>query len=1137
MKTIEGRPVFSPSDLNIYLASPFASWMDRFELEFPGTFQQDEATDDQKLIMETGTRHETEVLHELQNSRRVVEIPRGSFAGAIDQTLDAIARREPIIYQAALRDGSFEGYADFLLLDDAGNYEVWDTKLARSPKPYYAIQLCCYSEMLAATAGGPLPQRFGIILGTKERVEFRIEDFVHYYRHVRCDFLAMQRAFTGDLNDRPEPLARGNHYQWSSLVDAYLNERDHMVRVAGITVGQMKKLTAAGIDTLVKLSTSAGVSVPKLAADTHEKLADQAKLQCETRTAREADPEAKAAIRVLNPETRMEHLGLSALSEPNAGDVFFDMEGYPLMPGGLEYLFGACYFEQGELKFADWWAHDRAEEKLAFEAFIDWVCDRWRNNRGMHVYHYASYEKTALRRLSTFHNTRQDEVDDLLRAEVLVDLYPVVRQGLRIGEESYSIKKVELQYRDKRGGDVASAIESVVQYARWTESGEPGDWRKSQILTDIRDYNRDDCESTAQLRDWLIKLADANGLPRCRSTKATKSSQPYEEKEVPADAAARLAIADKLKQRAVEEDDPVANILADIMDFHRREEKPLWWRFFDRRDASEEELHDDNGCVEGAERIGEPVPEKRSLRQGYRFDPEQECKLSGGKNSEVSFTHNSDPKFNLFAIDRSAGTLELKASQKLLDDCFDGEFPADGSLIPHEVVPAKSAQKSLADLGQRCLARRLPIVTKVLLERAARIKLLDSEKTTDAAVRLANEMRGSCLIIQGPPGTGKTYTAGRMINDLVARGLTVGVTSNGHKVIDNLLKECGEQARASGRRLVGVKVGPNIDDELQADNTDIVFVGKNADARKNYAGGVIGGTAWLFTLDEWEGGLDYLFIDEAGQVSLANAVAMSRCAKNLVLLGDQMQLEQPIQGSHPGDSGMSVLQYALKDTAASKPDLPVFHAVVPQNHGLFLGESRRMHPEVCTFISDSIYDGRLSAHMDCSNQKLELPPAGGTLVTKECGIVFSPIEHDGSTQRSDEEVERVVDIYHELLGRQFTASDGAKKPIILGDFLFISPYNAQVRALEAALPDGARVGSVDKFQGQQAPVCILSLCSSCGEYGSRGLKFILDRNRINVAISRAKCLAIVIGDPRIAGDTATSLEAMQLLNLFCKIVA
>jgi uncharacterized protein len=411
----------------------------------------------------------------------------------------------------------------------------------------------------------------------------------------------------------------------------------------------------------------------------------------------------------------------------------------------------------------------------------------------------------------------------------------------------------------------------------------------------------------------------------------------------------------------------------------------------------------------------------------------------------------------------------------------------------------------------------------------------EGESSTDSAIRIINSMSGGCLVVQGPPGTGKTYTAARAIDDLLAQGKTVGVASNSHKAVVNLLLACGEASIDNGHTLHGIKVGGDADGVLFSSNPAFHHVKENGDARDAFTRGLVGGTAWLFSRPEWEDTLDFLFIDEAGQVSLANAVAMARCAKNLILLGDQMQLEQPVQGSHPGDAGLSALQYALKDLATSKPDAPVFHAVVPPDCGLFLGESRRMHPAVCRLISESIYEGRLNSHADCAQQRIAVTPGETSLIVRESGIVFSGVEHDGNIQQSDEEVERVNTIYRELSGCLYTAKDGSMRHLELKDFLFISPYNAQVRALQAALPSGARVGSVDKLQGQEAPVCVLSLCCSYGEYGSRGLSFILDRNRINVAISRAQCLAVVVADPRLANAVAGSLDEMTLINLFCKL--
>lgn len=1110
--------------------------MDRFLLENPGTIVPDVETEDQRLIAETGNKHERAVLDEFKTSGAgLVEILRDNFAGAIARTKEAVEARAPIIYQAALQCGEFAGFADFILLDTSDNYQVWDTKLARSPKPYYAIQLCCYSEMFADIAGEPMPEKFGIILGSSDRVEFRVEDFIHYYRHVKNSFLAMQVGYTGNINDRPEPAPRADHGRWTSQADAFLDEKDHLVRVAGISVGQIKKLNATGITTLTELAGAAGMDVRKLAADSLERLAVQARLQSETKALRLADPEAPARFEILPQENPYEHTGLAALPREHPADVFFDMEGYPLIAGGLEYLFGATSIntDTQALEFTDWWAHDRDEEKVAFEGFIDWVFLRWREHPGMHIYHYAAYEVSAVRRLSTRHDTRQDEVDELLTHEVFVDLYKIVRQGLRIGEDSYSIKKVERFYRSKRDTDVATGVDSIVQYARWIESEQPRHWNESEILKGIRDYNRDDCDSTAELVQWLRKIAREYGIGPSDSAQALKSATPNEPKELSPEVIARLEVAKKLRER----NDEISIALADLVDFHRREEKPIWWKMFDRAAASREELRDDNGCIAGVEAVGDPVPELRSLLQSYRFDPAQECKLSGGEKSKVMFTHELRAKPNLFELSSSAGALKLKTSKKTLDDYFTGAFPSNGSLIPYEYVGAEAIQKALTEIAEKHLEDNLQPAAKALLTREPPSDRLQepAELTIDAAIRITTSMSGGCLIVQGPPGTGKTYTASKVINALLTERKKVGVASNSHKAVINLLTACGREARANGRGLTGVKVGSDSEGELFSDNPAFQYVKDGGKAFDAYSEGVIGGTAWLFSRPEWDHQLDFLFIDEAGQVPLANVIAMSRCAENLVLLGDQMQLEQPIQGSHPGDSGLSGLQYALKDLEASKPDSPVFHAVVPPDYGLFLGESRRMHPAVCRFISESIYEGRLGSYPNCAEQKIEVPHGTANLVAKEHGIVFSGVEHDGNIHQSDEEVERVKAIYEEMLSRTYTASDGSTRPLALADFLFITPYNAQVRSLQANLPDGARVGSVDKFQGQEAPVCILSLCSSYGEYGSRGLAFILDRNRINVAVSRAQCLAVVVADPRIAGAAAGSLEEMNLINLFCKL--
>jgi predicted RecB family nuclease len=1133
MRYEEGRLVFSPTDLVRYLASPFGSWMDRYRLENPGALVPDQQTENQKLIAQTGNEHERDTLVEFRASTPgLVEIGGVGVEEAERRTILAIVARAPVIYQAPLKDERFAGFADFLILDDVGRYQVWDAKLARSPKPYFAIQLCCSSEMFAASTNGPLPTKFGIILGTGDRHPLNVEDFIHYYRRVRRDFLALQDHFTGKLEDRPEPLPRADHGLWTSYADEFFDSKDHLLRVANITVGQIKKLKAAGIATVCELAASSGRSVPKLAASTLETLVAQARLQTQTKADRLTNPEALAKYEILPNDGDHGVRGLAALPAEHGADVFFDMEGYPLLAGGLEYLFGACCFQPPEsaLEFHDWWAHNRSDEKAAFEGFIDWVFARWLDNPGMHIYHYAAYEVSALKRLSTRHDTRATEVDDMLRNNVFIDLYRIVRHGLRIGEDNYSIKTVERLYREGRSTEVATAADSIVQYAQWMVSGQSGCWEESNILREIREYNKDDCFSTAELARWLRSVAVSNGIDSSLSVTISATARGKVE---PPEVIARLTIASQLHDQG----NPVSTVLGDLVEFHHREDKPMWWRMFDRNQFTPEELRDDPSCVEGITAVGLPRLSKQSLVQKYCFDPSQDCKLRTSDESEVMFCGTLETKFRLVAIDHECGELRLKKSvNALIAECA-GKFPGFGSILPYEFVPKHSIPEALAAVAEQQLQNKLNVAAAALLFRVAPVLTLASPEETvlDAAIRISGSMQGGCLVIQGPPGTGKTYTAARVIRELVAAGKKVGVVSNSHKAITTLLLACGAAFREAGVRLTGIKVGSENEGPLFDDNPAFQHIDTAADAREAFSIGVVGGTAWLFTRPEWKDALDFLFVDEAGQVSLANTVAMTRCTRSLILLGDQMQLEQPIQGAHPGDSGLSGLQYALKDVERSRLDAPAFHAVVPTHSGLFLGESRRMHPSVCRFISESIYDGRLGSHADCARQRVFPQDGFSGPDFPEHGIVFIGVEHDGNTQQSDEEVNRIRSLYSDLIGRSYTASDGSTKSLSLEDFLFIAPYNAQVRALQSAFPGNARIGSVDRFQGQEAPICVLSLCSSYGEYGSRGLSFILDRNRINVAVSRAQCLAVVVADPRIASAAAGSLGEMSLVNLFCKL--
>ncbi len=351
----------------------------------------------------------------------------------------------------------------------------------------------------------------------------------------------------------------------------------------------------------------------------------------------------------------------------------------------------------------------------------------------------------------------------------------------------------------------------------------------------------------------------------------------------------------------------------------------------------------------------------------------------------------------------------------------------------------------------------------------------------------------------------------------------VGITATSHKAILNALKAVHEACTSRHIAARLVKVGGDSDEPLlQAGH--IQRIEADAAAAELASGGVVvGGTAWVFVRPELAKSLDYLFVDEAGQFCLANVVGVGLATENLLLVGDQMQLSQPIQGSHPGESGQSGLEYLLNG-----------RQTIPPEFGVFLNVTRRLHPEVCRFISDAVYEGRLEAHPSTSRRRI-LPVPGAKHVKRGTGLLYVPVEHVGNTQCSDEEVEVIAAIVGELLSTQFE-DDGQRRRLRLqDDILFVAPYNMQVQRLKKRLGPSARVGSVDRFQGQEAPVVIVSMCCSSLEDAPRGAEFLLHRNRLNVAISRAKCLAIVVGSPRIMMTRCQTVEQMRLVNLYCRI--
>jgi uncharacterized protein len=807
--------------------------------------------------------------------------------------------------------------------------------------------------------------------------------------------------------------------------------------------------------------------------------------------------------------------------------MYFDMEGDPLQDGGLEYLFGVGYSEEGQWNFLPFWAHNREEERLAFEAFMDFVCERRKRYPGAHVYHYASYEQTALKRLAALHATREVQLDDMLRNQVLVDLYKVVRESIRISKPSYSIKHVEHFYREAREGEVQNAGASIVFYERWLETGE------QQYLDAIEAYNGDDVESTRQLHDWLQGLRPqelpwkpAGGGALADQQREDSTSERVRKIEAML-AEYRMRLVDPLPNDREQwtARDHLHELTYQLLDFHRRAAKPQWWAVFSRMEDSEEELLDDAECLAGltADPQEPPIQVARSVVYTY-IAPEQETKLSTG---DACRRCDNGEGVGAIEFDEVTRRVRIKIGQHKPAPppvlSIGPQGPIDSAVIAAAI--RRFADSLLSGQGT------YPAVEQFLTREVPRLRgrdagspvVEDGKELVQASIQAAKLLDNSYLYVQGPPGAGKTYTGSRMIAALLAEGHRVGVMSNSHKAINHLMAGALRATREAGIQVRAVKkaTSANQETKLQEEGLVVHNVYTNDDVWADQECDLIGGTAWLFCDPAADRTLDYLFVDEAGQVALANLVAAGTCARNLVLLGDQMQLGQPVQGVHPGRSGDSALDYLLDGAATIAPD-----------RGIFLATTWRLHPDICSFISDAVYDGRLLPEEQNANRRLVLGP-GARPELKPAGIVHVPIFHEGCSQSSLEEARLVRKLYDSALTQKYTDKAGQQHPISAQDILVVAPYNAQVNLLRRNLPADARVGTVDKFQGQEAAIVIVSMTTSSEQDLPRNIEFLYSRNRLNVAVSRAMCLALVIANPALTTIGCRTPEQMALVNTLC----
>ncbi|PRX92262.1 TM0106 family RecB-like putative nuclease [Allonocardiopsis opalescens] len=1127
-----------------------------------------------QLVLRHGMAHERNELERLRDLHGdgVVEIPRpdadpAALTAAAQHTAQALREGVPVVYQGVFyrppagTDPGFFGRADFLIRADLsqppaprhapGAYEPWDTKLARHAAPGAVVQLTAYAQALA-DAGFPRPERMHLLLGDGATHTLRVADYLPMLRHVRARLT--ERLCGGDAPVLPAPdWAPPRPACASCAFSGHCATGREQARdlslVAGIRTDQTRRLADAGITTIDALAAATDDQrPPAMPPRGFARLRAQAAIQVrQDATRTPEDPVGRIAFEVADPAA------LGALPAPSPGDVFFDMEGDPYALGGagLEYLFGAITTTPGqggepEEVFHTFWAHDRAQEKAAFEAFVDFTTQRLAAHPGAHVYHYAPYEPSALKRLAAAFATREAEVDDLLRERRLVDLYAVVRQSLLVSQRSYSIKYLEPLYLPAlRHGEVTTAASSIEAYEEYRSLAASGDTEAAaKALRAIGDYNRDDCVSTRRLLVWLTGLRERHGVaPRPvgldLEAEALADAARARREEIAAQTASLtgpLVEGVSADPRERDGEEGARALLAALVGYYRRETNPQWWEFFRRRSAPLEELEADADCLVGVRADGsawaEPEGRRRKWRREvtFRVGGDVPHPFSAGEKVQLLYPGSGGQGGTVVGAEVTAAHPDAVTVVETADaDTRSVSLPA--AVLPGPPVRAAPKDEALADVAADVVAH-LPALpgragVDLLARRRPRLRggpdLPQDPDLVAAVIAATDRLDGSYLAVQGPPGAGKTYLAAQLIGHLVASGRRVGVCATSHKAVENVLVAALAAAKRAGREIPCAKQPARGKPDPLAAWEQPRDAKALARWRQEQPGGyLVGGTAWVFShLAARTDPVDVLIVDEAGQFALADALAVSAATRDLVLLGDPAQLPQVVQGTHGEGSDASALEHLLDG-----------EDVLDARYGYFLDQSRRMHPAVCAPVSRLSYRGRLHAHPSAAARRLE---------GVEPGLRPHPVAHRGRTTHSPEEVAAVVARVDELVGRTWhDPGEEAPRPLAAEDVMVVAPYNRQVRALRTALAEaghpGARVGTVDRFQGQEAPVVLVSMTASSALDLPRGLEFVLSRNRLNVALSRAQVLAEVVYSPGLLTGAPRTVAELRLVSAFTGLV-
>jgi uncharacterized protein len=676
--------MFSASDVANFLACHHLLTLDRAEAagEIKKPYFHDPGVE---LLRELGARHEQAYLHHLSvhQGLDVANIPSDvSWTEGAAQTVDALRRGASVIYQATFHNGPWHGRSDFLIRVPkpsalgAWSYEPLETKLARSTKAGALVQLCFYADLLSQIQGVQ-PDWIHTVLGNATDAEkYHLEQYMAYFRKLKRDFEA---AYNQSPNGYPEPVEHCDVCSWFPLCDKRRHDDDHMSLVPGTTRNQRKILIANSVSTVAGLAALNLGPKPKLDGIGNTALVrihNQARVQVEGRS------QGHLVYELLEPKEP--NTGLAALPVPSAGDVFLDLEGDPFaFQTGLEYLMGVLDVPEhvdDKPAYQALWSFDRTNEKEAFSKFIALVMERWKKHPGMHVYHYAPYEPTQIKRMAGQHGVCIDEVDQLLKARIFVDLYRVVRQGVRASVESYSIKKIEGFYDFKRAVPARDSVLALEAFAAALTLGDPHDV-PANILQTIESYNRDDCISTWHLRAWLedrrreLEERTGSALPRPIFEQEKEEELSPKIQQVRA-LMERLTSGLPADESGWSSEQRATWLLAQMLEYHRREDKSAWWDYFRQCDLTDDELIEDRNALGGLKYVGTVAQVKQSFVHRYSFPPQDH---SIDRALEVHDPKTRVSAGTVVAVDDLSAIIDIKRG-------INSQVPHPTALVPQNVL-------------------------------------------------------------------------------------------------------------------------------------------------------------------------------------------------------------------------------------------------------------------------------------------------------------------------------------------------------------------------------------------------------------------------------------------------------------------